>query len=52
MDINPRDKVLMMVEECLLDCHTALLMCLKYMSHDDINDMMRINDVKETIDED
>ena len=45
---NPsREKVLEMVDNELLDCRDALVMCLKYMSEDDVEDLMEMNEISE-----
>ena len=38
------NKLLEMVEEGLLDKDTVILACVKYMSEDDVADMMHAND--------
>jgi hypothetical protein len=39
------NRLLEMVDEGLLDARQALLMCVKYMSEDEVADMMRFNDL-------
>ena len=38
------NKLLEMVDECVLDARTLALACLKYMSEDDVEDMAVINE--------
>jgi hypothetical protein len=38
-----------MVDEGLLDARQALLMCVKYMSEDEVADMIRFNDLSEQL---
>lgn len=42
-----RDYVLSLVEEGLIDPNDALLCCLKYMSEDDVGDMIEYNGLDE-----
>ncbi len=42
---NPRDYALEMVEEGLVDRDYMILACLKYMSHDDVRDMLDANEL-------
>lgn len=44
---DPRNRVLAMVEDGALDNATALLCCLKYMSHYEIEDMIRCNELED-----
>jgi hypothetical protein len=39
------NKLLEMLEEGLLDKDYVILSCVKYMSEDDVEDMMRANDI-------
>lgn len=41
------NKLLEMVEEGLLDRDTVIMACVKYMSEDDVKDMMFINEFVE-----
>jgi hypothetical protein len=41
------NRLLEMVEEGLIDPKTVVLMCVKYMSEDDVTEMCRINEVFE-----
>jgi len=45
--MDSRDKVLEMVEEGLISADQALLMCLKWMSQDDVDGMMDMNELNE-----
>lgn len=47
---NRRDRVLEMVEEGIISQENALLMCIKWMAQDDIDNMMEYNDLKEIAD--
>jgi len=38
------NKVLEMIENCELESETVLMACLKYMSEDDVKDMMQCNE--------
>ena len=38
------DRLLEMVEEGLLDRDTVIMSCVKYMSEDDVHDMMHANE--------
>lgn len=38
------NKLLEMIEETLLDKDTVILACLKYMSEQDVQDMMKCNE--------
>tara|TARA_B110000495_G_scaffold58021_1_gene49188 strand:+ start:40 stop:249 length:210 start_codon:yes stop_codon:yes gene_type:complete len=44
---DTRDRVLEMVEEGYISSDQALLMCLKWMSQDDVDGMMEANELKE-----
>jgi hypothetical protein len=44
------NKLLEMVDECLLDKDTVIMACVKYMSEDEVKDMMHANEF--LIDED
>ena len=44
---NNRDKALEMVEEGLVTADHLLLCCLKYMSNDDVYDMLDCNELTE-----
>jgi hypothetical protein len=39
------NRLLEMVDEGLLDARQVVLMCVKYMSEDEVADMMRFNDL-------
>ena len=42
-----RDKALELVEEGIVDAEDMLIMALKYMSTDDVEDMLDINELSE-----
>ena len=44
---NSRDKALELVEEGLVSADDMLIMALKYMSTDDVEDMLDINELSE-----
>ncbi len=44
---DSRDKVLEMVEDGLISADHALLMCLKWMSQDDVDGMMDYNELSD-----
>lgn len=46
------NKFLEMVENGLIDGYTAILMCVKWMSEDDVTEMMRVNELFEEDEED
>jgi hypothetical protein len=46
------NKLLDMVEEGLIDKYTVILMCVKWMSEDDVTEMMRANELFEEDEED
>ena len=48
---NARDKALEMVEEGLISAEAMLTMALKYMSTDDVEDMLDCNELSERFDE-
>lgn len=39
------NKLLEMIEEGMLDKDTVIMACIKYMSEDDVAEMMRINEM-------
>lgn len=41
-----RDEAMRLVEEHMVDRNYMLLACLKYMSQDDVKDMLRINEIE------
>ena len=47
-----RDKALEMVEEGRVTADHLLLCCLKYMSNDDVHDMLDCNELTERFDDD
>ncbi len=48
----PRDKLLEMVESGIVDANHAVLMCVKYMSSDDVEDMLDANELSDRFIED
>ena len=46
------NRLLEMVENEEIDKYTVILMCIKYMSEDDVTDMMRLNEILEEDEED
>lgn len=46
------NKLLQMVEEGLLDKDTVIMACVKYMSEDEVKDMMHVNEFSLDEDED
>lgn len=49
---NPRAYSLEMVENGLVSVDHMLLCCLKYMSHDEVRDMLDANELSPRFDED
>ena len=49
---NSRDKALEMVEEGLVSAEAMLTMCLKYMSTDEVEDMLDCNELSDRFLED
>ena len=45
--LNSRDKALELVEEGLVSADDMLIMALKYMSTDDVEDMLDCNELSE-----
>ena len=45
MENNIRDILIGMIDDGLLDARTVAIMCVKYMSCDDVSDMMGANDL-------
>ena len=50
MASNSRDKALEMVEEGRVSAESMMTMCLKYMSTDDVEDMLDSNELSERFD--
>jgi hypothetical protein len=46
------NRLLEMVENEEIDKYTVILMCLKYMSEDEVTEMMRVNELFEEEEED
>ena len=49
---DPRDFALQMVEDGLVGADHLLMCALKYMSHDDVRDMLDCNELSPRFDED
>jgi hypothetical protein len=47
MTLNAKDKALEMVEEGIVSAEVMLIMALKYMSTDDVEDMLDTNELSE-----
>lgn len=47
---NSRDKALELVEDGYVSAESMLTMCLKYMSTDDVEDMLDCNELSERFD--
>jgi hypothetical protein len=45
MSREKTNQLLEMIEEGLLDRDSVIMACVKYMSEDDVADMMRINEM-------
>lgn len=52
MSRNYTNKLLEMIEQGLLSADTVVMSCVKYMSEDDVKDMMECNEFIEDEDED
>tara|TARA_B100001094_G_scaffold317185_1_gene359300 strand:+ start:1295 stop:1468 length:174 start_codon:yes stop_codon:yes gene_type:complete len=48
---NSRDKALELVEDGMVSAEDMLTMCLKYMSTDDVEDMLDTNELSERFEE-
>jgi len=48
----PRNKLLEMIEDGIVDANHAVLMCVKYMSSDDVEDMLDANELSDRFFED
>jgi hypothetical protein len=46
-DIDARDQAIELVEDGDVDAKAMLIMCLKYMSNDDVADMLDCNELSE-----
>ena len=49
---NPRDRALELVEMGMVNAEDMLTMCLKYMSGDDVEDMLDANELSSRFHED
>ena len=52
MTINSRDKALALIDEGLVSADDMLIMALKYMSTDDVEDMLDCNELSDRFIED
>ena len=48
---DARDKALELVEDGMVSAESMITMCLKYMSTDDVEDMLDCNELSERFDE-
>ena len=48
---NPRDYAIELVEEHVVSRMTMVIACLKYMSHDDVRDMLDANELSPRFDD-
>lgn len=51
-ELCPRSKALQMVDEGIISAEHLALCCLKYMSHDDVEDMLDANELSDRFLED
>ena len=49
---NPRDRALELIEEGIVSAEDMVTMCVKYMSVDDVEDMLDCNELSERFMED
>lgn len=49
VDMNPRARAIALVDSGIIDPITMLEACIKYMSRDDVDDMLRANDFEENL---
>ena len=50
-ETNPRDYAVELVENGLVSTDTIITACLKYMSHDDVRDMLDCNELSPRFEE-
>lgn len=50
VNMNPVERAVDLVDIGLVDAKTMLIACLKYMTHDEVEDMLRLNDFEEELD--
>lgn len=48
--LDSRDQAMLLVDGGYIKAETMLIACLKYMSKDDVADMLRVNDFLENLD--
>ena len=49
---NPRDRALELIEEGIVSAEDMVTMCVKYMSVDDVEDMLDCNELSDRFKED
>ena len=49
---NPRDRTLELIEEGIVSAEDMVTMCVKYMSVDDVEDMLNCNELSDRFMED
>ena len=49
---NPRDRALELIEEGIVSAEDMVTMCVKYMSVDDVEDMLDCNELSDRLMED
>ena len=49
---NPRDRALELIEEGIVSAEDMVTMCVKYMSVDDVEDMLDCNELRDRFMED
>ena len=49
---DPRDYAIQLVDNELVTADNMIIACLKYMSHDDVRDMLDCNELSPRFDED
>jgi len=49
---NPRDRALELIEEGIVSAEDMVTMCVKYMSVDDVEDMLDCNELSDRFQED
>lgn len=50
VNMNPVERAVELVDVGVIDARTMLIACLKYMTHDEVEDMLRLNDFEEELD--
>ena len=49
-NMNPVERAVELVDVGVIDARDMLIACLKYMTHDEVEDMLRLNDFEEELD--